>query len=145
MKSPIILKRKLFISAALHLYYARFVSHFLHSEGLVPTREPFTQLLVQGMVMGKTRRLKGSGKYLRESEVEKVDGKLVEKETGDAVVESWDKMSKSKYNGVDPMDMFDEYGADTTRLIILADVAPTSNRNWSTNSKKTTTFTYRQI
>lgn len=44
-------------------------------------------------------------------------------------------MSKSKYNGVDPEDMFKEYGTDTTRLLILADVAPTSHRNWNSNSK----------
>lgn len=48
---------------------------------------------------------------------------------------AWEKMSKSKYNGVDPNDMFNEYGVDTSRLLILADVAPTSHRNWNTNSK----------
>jgi len=44
-------------------------------------------------------------------------------------------MSKSKLNGVEPSDMFNEYGTDTTRLIILADVAPTSHRNWSSASE----------
>lgn len=48
---------------------------------------------------------------------------------------NWEKMSKSKHNGVDPTDMFDLYGVDTTRLLILADVAPTSHRNWNSNSK----------
>ncbi|XP_074107460.1 leucyl-tRNA synthetase, mitochondrial [Cotesia typhae] len=117
--------------AALHLYYARFVNHFLHSEGLLPTREPFKQLLVQGMVMGKSFRVKGSGKYLKSDQVEKVGKNFVEKDTKLPVVVSWEKMSKSKHNGVDPMEMFREYGADTTRLIMLADVAPTSSRNWS--------------
>ncbi|XP_043279045.1 probable leucine--tRNA ligase, mitochondrial isoform X2 [Venturia canescens] len=120
--------------AVLHLYYARFVSHFLHSLGLVPTREPFKQLLVQGMVMGKTYKVKETGKFLPESEVEKIDEKYVEKQTGNEVVTYWDKMSKSKFNGVDPLEMFKEYGADTTRLIILADVAPTSNRHWSSDT-----------
>lgn len=55
--------------AVLHLYYARFMNHFLHSLGLVPYSEPFKRLLVQGMVMGRSYRLKGTGKYLKESEV----------------------------------------------------------------------------
>lgn len=58
------------------------------------------------------------------------------KDTGEAVVVSWEKMSKSKYNGVDPDEMFNEYSTDTTRLLILADVAPTSHRNWNSNSNK---------
>lgn len=36
--------------AVLHLLYARFVSHFLYDIGLSPTKEPFKNLLNQGMV-----------------------------------------------------------------------------------------------
>ncbi|XP_012267572.2 leucine--tRNA ligase, mitochondrial isoform X1 [Athalia rosae] len=118
--------------AVLHLYYARFMNHFLHSKGLLPTSEPFKQLLVQGMVMGQTFRIKDTGEYLNKNEVEKRgQNQFIHKKSGKAVTCHWEKMSKSKYNGVDPMDMFTEYGTDTTRLIILADVAPTSHRNWS--------------
>ncbi|CAG5092087.1 Similar to LARS2: Probable leucine--tRNA ligase [Cotesia congregata] len=131
--------------AALHLYYARFVNHFLHSEGLLPTREPFKQLLVQGMVMGKSFRVKGSGKYLKSEQVEKVGKNFVEKETKLPVVVTWEKMSKSKYNGVDPMEMFREYGADTTRLIMLADVAPTSTFQGIFNWQQRLWLTIRQF
>ncbi|XP_030372518.1 probable leucine--tRNA ligase, mitochondrial [Scaptodrosophila lebanonensis] len=120
--------------AVLHLYYARFINHFLHSCGLSPTSEPFSRLLVQGMVMGRSYRVKGSGRYVREHEVEIVNAKKNQallKDTKESVVISWEKMSKSKLNGVEPDDMFNEYGTDTTRLIILGDVAPTSHRNWS--------------
>lgn len=55
--------------AVLHLYYARFISHFLYSLGLLPEREPFKRLLVQGMVMGKSYRIKGTGQYVPESQV----------------------------------------------------------------------------
>lgn len=55
--------------AVLHLYYARFISHFLHSLGLLPEREPFKRLLVQGMVMGRSYRIKGTGQYLPENQV----------------------------------------------------------------------------
>lgn len=54
----------------LHLYYARFVSYFLHSLGWLPDPEPFKRLLVQGMVLGKTYRVKDSGKYLPVSQVD---------------------------------------------------------------------------
>lgn len=124
--------------AVLHLYYARFMNHFLHSQGLVNCSEPFSRLLVQGMVMGRSFRVKGSGRYVQEHEVEIVNSKknqAVLKETKEPVVMTWEKMSKSKMNGVDPTDMFRDYGTDTTRLIILADVAPTSHRNWSNASK----------
>lgn len=123
--------------AVLHLYYARFINNFLHSKGLSPYPEPFQRLLVQGMVMGKSFRVKGSGKYLKEEEVEVVDSKknkAICKGTNEQVVITWEKMSKSKFNGVDPSDMIAEYGTDTTRLIILGDVAPTSHRNWSNAS-----------
>lgn len=55
--------------------------------------------------------------------------------TGEPVVMTWEKMSKSKKNGVDPHEMFETYSADTIRLLILGDVAPTSHRNWNNNSK----------
>uniref|UniRef100_A0A1B0D600 leucine--tRNA ligase n=1 Tax=Phlebotomus papatasi TaxID=29031 RepID=A0A1B0D600_PHLPP len=120
--------------AVLHLYYARFMNHFLHSIGLVPQSEPFRRLLVQGMVMGRSFRVKGTGKYLPESEVEILDekrNKAVEKASRKPVVVTWEKMSKSKLNGVDPEEVFEELGIDTTRLVILGDVAPFSHRNWS--------------
>ncbi|XP_076391227.1 leucyl-tRNA synthetase, mitochondrial isoform X2 [Megachile rotundata] len=117
--------------AVLHLYYARFISHFLHSENLIPTQEPFKQLLVQGMVMGKTYQVQNTGKYLNANEVEKVGEQYVEKSTKELVNVTWEKMSKSKHNGVDPLELLNTHGIDTTRLLILADVAPTSTRNWS--------------
>ena len=46
------------------------------------------------MVHGKTHKVKSTGHYLKPTEVEKFPE--------DEVVVSWEKMSKSKYNGVDP-------------------------------------------
>ena len=42
--------------ATLHMYFARFFTHFMHSIGLLPIKEPFQSLLVQGMVKGKSYR-----------------------------------------------------------------------------------------
>ncbi|MCX7971869.1 MAG: leucine--tRNA ligase [bacterium] len=36
--------------AVMHLLYSRFLSHFLYDLGIVPTKEPFQNLLNQGMV-----------------------------------------------------------------------------------------------
>lgn len=56
-----------------------------------------------------------SGQYLLPEEADKMmrDGR--EKE----LVSSWEKMSKSKHNGVDPSDLIQQYGADTIRLYVL--------------------------
>lgn len=56
-----------------HMYFARFISHFLHDIGLAVTPEPFAQLLPQGMVKGLTY-IQSDGKYLKEEEVVKVGG-----------------------------------------------------------------------
>jgi len=46
------------------------MGHFLHSIGWLAQPEPFSRLLVQGMVMGKSFQLKDSGKYLRPDQVD---------------------------------------------------------------------------
>ena len=61
------------------------------------------------MVQGRTYRERGSGRYLRPEE----------ERTGSNVVVSWEKMSKSKFNGVDPLDILEQYGADSARLFML--------------------------
>ena len=43
-------------------------------------------------------------------------------EAGKDVEVVWRKMSKSKHNGVDPMEVIHEFGADTIRLYLLAKV-----------------------
>ena len=58
-------------------------------------------LTAQGMVLGKTYRLKSSGYYLRPKEREEMEGGEKGGE-GEEVEVTWEKMSKSKYNGVDP-------------------------------------------
>ncbi|KAL1448905.1 hypothetical protein WDU94_000155, partial [Cyamophila willieti] len=126
--------------AVLHLYYARFVAHFLHAQGKTPTREPFKRLLVQGMIMGQTFREKSTGKYLKPDEVyteggnkksNSTEGTVYSAATRDPVQVSWEKMSKSKHNGVNPAYLVEQYGVDTMRLFVLCDVAPTSQKNWT--------------
>ncbi|KAJ8735536.1 hypothetical protein PYW07_007156 [Mythimna separata] len=117
--------------AVLHLYYARFMSYFLHSLGWTPTKEPFKKLVVQGMVMGQSYKLKSSGKYIPPEQVEQVGKEYKDKATGEPVLTQWEKMSKSKYNGENPERLLATYGCDTTRLLMLADVPPATPRRWS--------------
>lgn len=87
------------------------------------------------MVLSKTYQLEKTEKYLKADEVEEHAGKHVKKNTKEPVIVSWDKMSKSKHNGIDPLEFLDKYGIDTTRLFILADQAPTSDKRCDHNSK----------
>lgn len=121
--------------AVLHLYYARFMSYFLHSLGWTPAEEPFKKLVVQGMIMGQSYKVKSSGKYIPASEVENIGNEYREKISGEAVSVQWEKMSKSKHNGENPERLLANYGCDTTRLLILADVPPATSRQWSDASK----------
>ncbi len=82
--------------AILHLLYARFFTKVISDMGLINSREPFTRLLAQGMVLK--------------------DGA---------------KMSKSKGNVVDPLEIIDSYGADTARLFILFAAPPKKDLEWS--------------
>jgi leucyl-tRNA synthetase len=104
--------------ATLHLLYARFWHKVLYDCGVVHTKEPFKRLFHQGMIH-KTSFQDDGGKYYYEDEVEKRDLAWLVKATGVPVKTAFEKMSKSKYNVVNPDDMCDEYGADALRLYEL--------------------------
>jgi leucyl-tRNA synthetase len=120
--------------ATLHLLYARFWHKVLFDAGLVSTREPFQRLIHQGMIH-KTSFKDARGKYHGGDEVETRDGAALDPETDnfariaaatwyvkgtdDVVEPKLDKMSKSRYNVVNPDDMAAEYGADAMRLYEL--------------------------
>ena len=127
--------------AILHLLYARFFTKLMNDEGIVSVREPFKQLLTQGMVLAAT--------YYRES----ADGKKTWFNPADVTVQTdekgrpvsavldadgqpviiggVEKMSKSKNNGVDPQAIIDAYGADTARLFMMFASPPEQSLEWS--------------
>ncbi|XP_011497223.1 PREDICTED: probable leucine--tRNA ligase, mitochondrial [Ceratosolen solmsi marchali] len=118
--------------ATLHLYYARFVSHFLHYLGLVPTQEPFKQLLIQGVVMAETY-VTQNGKYVESSKVKQINNEFLLEETNEPVTKQWEKMSKSKGNSINPSKLLEQYSIDTIRLLVMANYAPSSPIHWSTS------------
>jgi leucyl-tRNA synthetase len=104
--------------ATLHLLYARFWHQVLFDLGLVSTPEPFQKLFNQGMVHDWSHQNE-AGKYFYPDEVEEREGKWVVKETGEPVNRRLEKMSKSRYNVVNPDEMCELYGADALRLYEL--------------------------
>ncbi|HEX4422197.1 MAG TPA: leucine--tRNA ligase [Kofleriaceae bacterium] len=120
--------------ATLHLLYARFWHKVLYDAGLVSTKEPFQRLFHQGMIHNTSFR-DARGKYHGPDEVENRDGAGVDpaadnfarisaatwyvKGTDEVVETKLDKMSKSRYNVVNPDDMAAQYGADAMRLYEL--------------------------
>lgn len=116
--------------AVMHLYYARFFSHFCRDQGLVAHREPFQKLLVQGLIKGQTFKLAKSGQYLKREEID-FSGEEPVSKSGDSLEVTWEKMSKSKHNGLDPQEVVQQYGVDTVRLYILYAAPPEQDILWN--------------
>ena len=127
--------------AILHLLYARFFTKLMHDEGIVSVREPFKQLLTQGMVLAATYyRESADGKktWFNPAEVRvQTDDKgrpvsaVLEADGQPVVIGGVEKMSKSKNNGVDPQQIIDAYGADTARLFMMFASPPEQSLEWS--------------
>jgi leucyl-tRNA synthetase len=119
--------------AILHLLYSRFFARAMHKTGHLPAKaiEPFDALFTQGMVTHEiymTRDAAGRPVYHLPEDIE--DGKL--RVTGEAVeVIPSAKMSKSKKNVVDPVNIIQSFGADTARWFILSDSPPERDVEWT--------------
>lgn len=126
--------------AILHLLYSRFVSKFLAKNGNWSggdmNGEPIKRLVTQGMVHGKTAVCPDTGKFLKPGEIEYKTGakNVLEpfvKSTGKPATVTYEKMSKSKYNGASPEACIAAHGADATRAHILFQAPVTDVLNWN--------------
>jgi leucyl-tRNA synthetase len=114
--------------AILHLLYSRFFTKVLRDRKLLNFDEPFQRLLTQGMVQAAAYKNPTTGKYIPPSQVDPSDPK--DPETGEPLEVSYEKMSKSKYNGIDPEQVLAKYGADTARMFILFKAPPEKDLEW---------------
>ncbi|MGB3263959.1 MAG: leucine--tRNA ligase [Microcoleus sp.] len=114
--------------AILHLLYSRFFTKVLRDRGLIDCDEPFKRLLTQGMVQAMAYKNPVTGKYVPPADVDPTNPK--DPQTGEALEVFYEKMSKSKYNGVDPLEVMGKYGVDTARMFILFKAPPEKDLEW---------------
>ena len=115
--------------AILHLLYSRFFTKVLRDRGLLGFDEPFQRLLTQGMVQGITYKNPHNGRYVPPAEVSDPSNPR-DPITGEVLEVFFEKMSKSKHNGVDPAVVIERYGADTARMFILFKAPPEKDLEW---------------
>lgn len=101
--------------AVLHLLYSRFWHKVLYDAGYVSTKEPFQKLFNQGMILAHSYQDE-SGRYYYPDQVERRGDEYYIENTDTRVIVQNEKMSKSRYNVVNPDAVVREHGADTMRL-----------------------------
>ncbi|KAG5518434.1 hypothetical protein PMAC_002829 [Pneumocystis sp. 'macacae'] len=120
--------------AILHLLYSRFFMKFAIKIGLlknINNGEPFKRLITQGMVHGKTYIHPINGRFLKPEELDLKDLNSPKIQNSNIIPKvRYEKMSKSKHNGVDPIKYIDIYGADCIRAHILFAAPITEVLEW---------------
>ena len=120
--------------AILHLLYSRFFARAMVKTGHLPPKaiEPFNALFTQGMVTHEiylTRDAQGRPVYHLPEDV--LDGRLKDGTQVEIIPSA--KMSKSKKNVVDPMNIIANFGADTARWFVLSDSPPERDVEWTSS------------
>ncbi len=115
--------------AILHLLYARFLTKALKDNNLFDINEPFKKLLTQGMVQSAAYKNKNTGRYIPINKIKDINNPIDPDDNSKLEI-LFEKMSKSKYNGIDPESVIKKYGADTARMFILFKAPPEKDLEW---------------
>lgn len=117
--------------AVMHLLYSRFFTKAMNDCGHLDVREPFENLLTQGMVLHASFK-DSDGEWVYPDKIYKKDGRLFSSENHKEVFQGKiEKMSKSKKNVIDLESILSKFGADTVRMFILSDSPPERDLEWS--------------
>jgi len=86
---------------------------------------PFQEIFIHGLIYGKSyfkKEKDGSITYLQDTKKMLFD---FQEKTPKGFFSKWEKMSKSKGNIIDPIEIIDKYGADAMRIALTSLVAQT--------------------
>jgi leucyl-tRNA synthetase len=114
--------------AVLHLIYTRYWTRVMRDFGLIGFDEPIARLLSQGMICKETFWCPNH-EWLFPEQV--TDDKTCSICGSPVQIGRVEKMSKSKKNAVDPIEMVNIHGADALRLFVLFAGPPEKDKEWS--------------
>ncbi len=130
--------------ATMHLIYFRFINKFFKNIKLLKYKEPVKRLICQGIVLSDTyyyTNNKNKKIWISPNNVNKIliNNKIKFYSKNKNIKLTYygvSKMSKSKNNGVNPINIINKYGADTLRLFIIFCAPIEENLYWNENNIK---------